>query len=259
MSQKIVFFDIDGTLYNPEIGVPESTVKGIEKLLENNHIPIISTGRAGAMIPKSMIDIGFQGIIAAGGADVSFENNEIHQIVEDKDVARTIVDLLRKGDLAYVLEGPQYIYYEKSMVGILDPHLTNLVNSIGIEKFKIIGEEDIVFNKISATVNKNSVIHSSIKDRYEIIEHSEIPVVEIVPKGYNKAVGVKAILEYLGADKKNTYAFGDSNNDIDMLDYVEYGIAMGNAYPDVLEKAKYRTKSIYEDGIYYGLKEFGLI
>ena len=44
-----------------------------------------------------------------------------------------------------------------------------------------------------------------------------------------------------------------------MLDYVEYGIAMGNAYPNVLEKAKYRTKSIDEDGIYYGLKEFGLI
>ena len=67
------------------------------------------------------------------------------------------------------------------------------------------------------------------------------------------------MIEYLGIDRKNTYAFGDSNNDIEMLDYVEHGVAMGNAYPEILERAKYKTKSIYEDGIYYGLKELGLL
>ena len=92
-----------------------------------------------------------------------------------------------------------------------------------------------------------------------MIYHSKIDVIELVPKGYNKAVGIEKMLEYLGIDRKNTYAFGDSNNDIEMLDYVEYGVAMGNAYPEILERAKYSTKSIYEDGIYYGLKEFGLL
>ena len=41
MNKKIIFFDIDGTLYDPEIGVPKSTKDGINMLRENGHIPII--------------------------------------------------------------------------------------------------------------------------------------------------------------------------------------------------------------------------
>ena len=108
-------------------------------------------------------------------------------------------------------------------------------------------------------MNKKSVILDGIRQKYDVIVHSSIPVAEMVPKGTNKAVGIEKMLDYLGIDKKETYAFGDSNNDMEMLDYVEYGIAMGNAYPDVLKRARYKTKSIYDDGIYYGLKDFGLI
>ena len=43
MGRKIVFFDIDGTIYAHDIGVPRSTIDAIEKLLENDHIPVLST------------------------------------------------------------------------------------------------------------------------------------------------------------------------------------------------------------------------
>ena len=72
MSRKIVFFDIDGTLYAPDIGIPKSAIEAIQKLLENKHIPVICTGRSKAMIPKKMIDIGFKGVIAGAGTDVYF-------------------------------------------------------------------------------------------------------------------------------------------------------------------------------------------
>ncbi|NMB43848.1 MAG: Cof-type HAD-IIB family hydrolase [Clostridiales bacterium] len=259
MGRKIVFFDIDGTLYNHDIGVPRSAVKAIEKLLENNHIPVISTGRSRAIIPRQLIDIGFKGIIAAAGADVSFEDKEIVQIVDNKETAREIIGLLNEGKIDFVLEGPNYVYYDANKDLNIDPHIRSVVETIGIDKFKSFDEDEVVYNKISAAVNKNSVIHDDVRKRYDIIVHSGIPVVEMVPKGTNKAVGIKKMLEFLDVDKKDTYAFGDSNNDMEMLDYVEYGIAMGNAYPDVLKKARYKTKSIYEDGIYYGLKDFGLI
>ncbi len=44
-----------------------------------------------------------------------------------------------------------------------------------------------------------------------------------------------------------------------MLEYVNTGIAMGNSYPEVLERIRHKTKSIKEDGIYHGLKKFNLI
>ena len=259
MSRKIVFFDIDGTLYERDIGVPKSAVKAIEKLLENNHIPVIATGRSRAIIPQNLLDIGFQGIIAAAGADVSFENKEIFHIVDDKETAKEMVGLLNEGNIEFIFEGPEYVYYDNSKELYVDPHVESIIKIIGEERFKTFNEDEVVYNKISAVVNKHSVILEGIKEKYDIIVHSGFPVVEMVPKGTNKAVGIKKMIEYLEIDKKDTYAFGDSNNDIEMLDYVEYGIAMGNAYQDVLEKARYKTKSIYEDGIYYGLKDFGLI
>ncbi len=259
MSRKIVFFDIDGTLYARDIGVPKSAIEAIHRLLENNHIPIISTGRSRAIIPQKLIDVGFQGIIAAAGADVSFDNKEIFQIVDNKETAKEIILLLNEGNIDFVLEGPEYVYYDDSKDLNIDPHIKSVVESIGIEKFKSFEEDEIVYNKVSAAMNKKSVILDGVKQKYDIIAHSGIPVVEMVPKGTNKAVGIEKMLEYLNIDKKDTYAFGDSNNDLEMLDYVEYGITMGNAYPDVMENARYKTKSIYEDGIYYGLKDFGLI
>jgi hydroxymethylpyrimidine pyrophosphatase-like HAD family hydrolase len=57
----------------------------------------------------------------------------------------------------------------------------------------------------------------------------------------------------------HTYAFGDSANDIDMLKFVKYGIAMENSSSEILEMVKYKTDNIENDGIYKGLKQFKLI
>ena len=69
----------------------------------------------------------------------------------------------------------------------------------------------------------------------------------------------KEILEELEIPLKNTYAFGDGPNDVEMLEYVEYGTAMGNAEKQVLEMAPYRTEGMWEDGIYHALRRYGLI
>lgn len=91
----------------------------------------------------------------------------------------------------------------------------------------------------------------------EVINHGY--AVECVPEGYNKASGIERLIQALGIDRKNTYAFGDSVNDKEMLTYVEYGIAMGNSVPEILELAKYSTDNLYDDGIYKACEKFGLI
>lgn len=262
MSKKVVFLDIDGTVYAHDIGVPESTITAIQKLLENNHIPIICTGRAKAMIPQYIIDLGFKGLIAAAGTDIYYEGNPIHQVTKGSKEASKIGNLLYEGNCDYLLEGPDHLYYDSKQISNKSNNRINrMMDKIRIDadKFKPINEGEVVYNKVSGSLTEDSLIHPDVKEEYDIIAHSEMPLFELVPKGYNKAVGVEKILDHLHIEKKDTYAFGDSNNDIEMLDYVEYGVAMGNAYTDVLARAKYKTKSIYEDGVYHGLKEFGLI
>ena len=54
-------------------------------------------------------------------------------------------------------------------------------------------------------------------------------------------------------------SFGDGKNDIDMFDYTEISVAMGNAEDDVKKAADYVTDDIDEDGLYNALKHFEII
>ena len=45
--------------------------------------------------------------------------------------------------------------------------------------------------------------------------------------------------------------FGDGPNDMEIFDYVGLKIAMGNAVPELKEKADFVTKTVEEDGILY--------
>lgn len=59
--------------------------------------------------------------------------------------------------------------------------------------------------------------------------------------------------------RENTYAYGDGLNDIDMLEYCQYGIAVGNAKDALKEIADEVTDDIAKDGIYNSMKKHGLI
>lgn len=258
-NKKIVFFDIDGTLYDPSVGVLESTREGIRLLLENGHIPVICTGRTRSMISKELTDLGFLGIIAGAGTYVEYEGKEIHHSVLTAKSDNEFLQLLKANNVHYLVEGPEYVYYDPTDTTAEYEVVKGVVQSFDSSRVKPLPDGEYTYNKYVINSKPEDVknILPFLEERFDLICHETF--IELAQKGYNKAVGISKMIEYLNIKKENTYAFGDSTNDLEMLEFVEYGIAMGNSYPVVLEKAKYRTKSILEDGIYYGLKEFNLI
>lgn len=82
---------------------------------------------------------------------------------------------------------------------------------------------------------------------------------DVVEAEYSKAEGIKHLCEHFGISLAETYAFGDSSNDVEMLEKVHVGIAMGNAVPEAKEAADYITDDIDKDGIRNALLHFGLI
>ena len=82
---------------------------------------------------------------------------------------------------------------------------------------------------------------------------------ECVPKGTSKATGIAWLCKYLGVPREETYAIGDSVNDLDMLAYVGHGIAMGNATQPPKEAAEFVTTDIHEDGIRNAMLHYHLI
>ncbi len=82
---------------------------------------------------------------------------------------------------------------------------------------------------------------------------------DVVPEGGSKRVGIEAVLRAYGLDRNETMAFGDGQNDIEMLRHAAVGVAMGNAAEEVRRAADYVTASVDDDGVALALRHFGLI
>ncbi len=82
------------------------------------------------------------------------------------------------------------------------------------------------------------------------------PVIEIVKRGINKARGIKHVQNYLNIADDHIIAFGDEDNDIEMIKYATHGIAMDNGLKDLKEIANNITYSNNEDGIGRYLNDF---
>ena len=261
MGRKAVFFDIDGTLYNHQLGVPQSTVQGIRELKNKGNLAFISTGRTRAMISQDLIDLGFDGVLAACGTYVEHEGKVIYNIDLKKEIIDKAVQVLRKNKVFCILEGRNYLYMDENNSSDDGEFSINRFKTIFGEKIKPITGDEYEVNKITCKMDENSNFKEAykvLKKHFDSICHNS-KLVELVPKGFSKAKGIEEIIKYLGININNTYAFGDSANDIDMLKYVKYGIAMGNSSSEILKIVEYKTDSIENDGIYNGLKQFRLI
>ncbi len=92
------------------------------------------------------------------------------------------------------------------------------------------------------------------------IEHrrwgAPFPVIEIVKLGINKARGIEQVRQFLNIDRNNIIAFGDEDNDIEMIEYACHGVAMENGLQELKDVANNITFNNNEDGIGRYLNDF---
>ena len=91
------------------------------------------------------------------------------------------------------------------------------------------------------------------------ITHWSSRAIDIIPAGGGKARGMEYFMRKLGFLPSETMAFGDAENDIDMLKYAGIGVAMGNAEERVRYSADYVTERADQDGIRRALEHFHMI
>ena len=82
---------------------------------------------------------------------------------------------------------------------------------------------------------------------------------EITIAGVNKAIGMREFLKAAQVSVVNSVAVGDGPNDFEMIEFAGTGIAMGNAIPDLKDKADMVTTDINNDGIYNAFEKLGLL
>ena len=100
---------------------------------------------------------------------------------------------------------------------------------------------------------------SSCADEHFLCFIHEDKAWELTQKNLSKATGIRFLADRLGVPVKDTYAFGDSTNDLLMLQFAGNSIAMGDSDPLILSHCTYQTTDIEDNGIANALKHFHLI
>ena len=108
---------------------------------------------------------------------------------------------------------------------------------------------------IKALFNPKTAIYTNVCN----LKYAPNTAVDVVEKGGSKVTGIQKYLSIKEYTREEAAAFGDGENDIEMLRYVQEGIAMGNANDFVKSIADYVTADIDDNGIEKGLRYLGLL
>ena len=254
---KAVFFDVDGTLLSHTINdVPGSTREALGKLRREGIKIVVATGRhMNELLELPVKDIHFDSYLTLNGqlllngtrhvyAGTPIDSGEM-EVLAQAFTSRHI-------PFKFLDENGIYINYVNDTVVKTQTATKGDIPDVGS-----FGGEKIY--QIVAFVNdKEKAILSQILDECKVTSWNPYGI-DIIPRQGGKSVGMQEFLDKEGFDRSEVMAFGDGENDIEMLKFAGIGVAMGNASDEVKAAADYVTDSIDADGIANALKHFGLI
>ncbi len=263
MKEKLIFFDIDGTLLwnqDERINVmPDSAKLALIKLRQNGHKLVVCSGRCMRFIHLTFDGL-FDGFITTNGTHVEFQNEVLYDCTLDiptmKRLMRTADDLdmgiifgaqdrgwpyhvdeaLLEGFEAHFSDGP-FLHREWTLDKIHPNMLDVFYHSpADIDTCRKLLGDDFVFNT-----------------------HGDTMTADVSLRACDKSTGVDLMIKKLGFDTKDTLAIGDGYNDVTMIKRVGYGIAMGNAVEELKKEADMVAGHIFDDGLYRAFLQLGLI
>lgn len=256
---KAIFFDIDGTLVPiGESEMVESAFRAIKLLQEKGIKCIVCSGRDFREVGRGndVLDrIKFDGIIASTG-QCCIDKDGVPFYIQtfDDDQRNEVVKLFKQKEYAICLKSENGSYI-------------NCVNSINSSIYKQFNKEAFPIKEYQGEKIYQALIYANKEDlsilkenlKYLKITSWHPLMADLIPLDGGKAKGIKIFLDKYNIEIEETMAFGDSNNDFDMLEYVGIGVAMGNSSADLKKIADYVTSDCKDDGIYLALKHFDLI
>ena len=260
--QKIIFLDLDGTLFDVPRGLlkpTDKTKKTISQLKDNGHIVLICSGRCKCLLDDFIFNLKPSGYVLGNGTYFELDGKEIFNDKFNDDIMENMCEYIINHDGVPFCEGQKYIY-----VPDLNNHLfKEFISSWHINEtiFKDT-KQDKDFNMMMAAFNRvedrrSFALH--FKNQADIVNQYGFISVDINKLGFNKGSAVKKVLDYFNINKKNAYAFGDGLNDIEMMQEVYNSYAMDNACMKLKQVSRFVAPDVLEDGFYQVMLKEGLI
>ena len=256
MKKRYLFFDIDGTLVDGGYGngyVPDSAQEALRKLREAGHFLAIATGRSNAMAVDYMRELGFENMVSDGGYAVTINNELLGIRPLPREKVIRLVQECRERDFPWSLQ------VDDSDTRIApDDRFYDFTHDVYLKTKTVPGLDPEQFEEIY-----KMYVACEAPEEYTLEALKELPWCRNHPyyifvEPTYKAEGIRRVMDYFHADYGDAIVFGDSSNDFSMFTDDWTKVAMGNAIPELKEKADYVTTDIDKDGIYNACKALGL-
>ncbi len=279
MAIKAVFFDIDGTLLNDRKNVQKSTIKAIRNLKDQGILVGLATGRGPSFVQPFLENLGLDFAVTYNGQYI-YSRSEI--IYTNQLSKTTVYRLIRYAGARRreISLGTASGLLGSGIIGLGTSRLGQIVSSLvprkwakaiersfkhfirrikpqNIDSLMIILREPIYQVVLVATEGESERIQKQFP-RVKLTRSSPYSM-DVISEEQSKVKGIERVGQCYGFDLSEVIAFGDSDNDIEMLSQVGIGVAMGNASQQVKENARYTTADNNDDGISKALAHYGLI
>lgn len=254
MKRKILFFDVDGTLIDifRDMNDPCEKTRYAFRELSKDHLTIIASGRTYDMLPASIRSLHPHGYLLSNGSYCRFNDEDLFSCAMDERIIEDTVRFSIENDAVYYLETDRKIFTN----GLNHPMHQKAVIEFADETpyYDISLRDERPVNMLMMLFNSEEDMQRYIglfKDRIDIdIQFPGLTYLDCNIRGINKGNGIGRCLKEFGMSKEDAYAFGDSYNDIEMMEAVGNPIAMGNAVDEIRKIAKAVTADVIDDGVY---------
>ena len=279
MEVKAVFFDIDGTLVNDRKSVLKSTKEAIKIVKEQGVLVGVATGRGPFFVKDLMDDLDLDFAVTYNGQYIFNKDRVLFASPIDKGSLRQIISYAKANQKEIAMGTRQAVVGSRIMSFGLSP-LSQLVSRF-VPKFltrtisnsfnrmvskAVPQKEEDLLDLINQPVYQVLMLMTPEESNQAATELDHLKftrsnpfAADIINQGNSKLEGIRRVGKEYGFDLNQVMAFGDSDNDLEMLAGVGMSVAMGNGSSSVKEVAKHITTSNQEGGIHKALEYFGVL
>ncbi|MBC3887304.1 Cof-type HAD-IIB family hydrolase [Acetobacterium paludosum] len=275
MDIKLIALDMDGTTLQKDYkSISQRTENALKDAIAKGIHVVPSTGRILGQLPESVIRIpGINYAVTSNGAAVMNLNTGeaiSNNFIGTGSVRKIIQTLTRRGLFCEVYyKGDSYSdnrYLEN--VEKINDFSPDQVKFIKYKSNQVDNMLDFTFEH-AAEIEKINIpllseqIHRNLWQKFSrihgvMITQAVAGNIEVNHRSANKGDGLKQLCKILKLDPKNIMAIGDSDNDLQMIEFAGLGVAVGNASDDVKAIANRITLPFDQDGVAHAIEKYAL-
>ena len=274
MNRKLIFLDIDGTLTPAGSNTPpESAMRAVRKAQSLGHRVFLCTGRNPAMLAP-VLALGFDGAVAGAGGYVFTNDEVLFDCPMKKEDFETGMRLLRENGVFRTIEAKdatwgdedlgdflaqagdgnsELVRWRKALAEQLNIRPMSEYDGSPIYKIVIMCKEMKQLEPAKEALGKDyNFVVQDLAARGCLNG-------ELINRQFDKGRGVRIVAEHYGTDLADTIGFGDSMNDLEMIETVGYSVCMANGSPALQAKSDLVCPAVEEDGLAIAFEQLGLL